>query len=323
MGERVHLEAQPSDELRSLVYRDAAPIQGVGVGLRFWFSDAEHANLGVHSGGFSELRRERVTPLAVDACAVTRTYYVLVGEGGFGAAARTPSTMHSETTFSATEVQELIERVRAVARPSAGGPQGWSVSELDPGRIVQAFDPAVRLRAEYVLRGYQYRAGGDGNGVVYAIPVGTSLPRPRKRGESKLPPPPPRPEGALESWVDALELDGTPWSHLCMSLLGREVEEFGAIWHGTSWGVHRVIGRMPWITNDEPAVAEEGWTGEVLGMDELAPRVVTTADEIVVRFYTYTRLGMQRVIEHVDRYQNGRVSVQRRDVATGPGGMVF
>ncbi len=231
--------------------------------------------------------------------------------------------MHSENTFSATDVQELINRARAVARVPDDGPQGWSVSDVDPGRIVQVFEPAVRLRAEYVLRGYQYRAGGNGNGVVYAIPLGASLPKPRKRGGSELFRPPPRPKSALERWVDALELDGTPWSHLCLSMLGREVEEFGAIWHGTSWGVHRVIGRMPWITNDEPAVAEEGWTGEVLGMNELAPRVVTTADEIVVRFYTYTSLGMQRVVEHVDRYRNGRVSVQRRDVATGPGGMVF
>ncbi len=56
MGERVHLEAQLPDELRSLVYWDAIPIQSVGVGLRFVFPGAENVNLGVCSGGFSELR---------------------------------------------------------------------------------------------------------------------------------------------------------------------------------------------------------------------------------------------------------------------------
>jgi len=235
-----------------------------------------------------------------------------------------PSTMHSETTFSASDVRELINRARKVARAPDDGPQGWSVSDVDPGRIVQVFEPAVRLRAEYVLHGYQYRAGGDGNGVVYAVQRGVSLPKPRKRPGSSLFRPPPRPSGALESWVDALELDGTPWSHLCMSMLGREVEEFGALWHGTSWGVHSVIGQMPWIPGEEgPLAAAEGWTGDFLAADELAPRVLTTPHEIVVRFYTYTRLGTQRVVEHVDRYRNGRVSVQSRDVATGPGGMVF
>jgi hypothetical protein len=240
----------------------------------------------------------------------------------FGAlAARRTTSMHKEAVFSATDVQELVDRARAIARPPDEGPQGWSVSDVDPGRIVQVFEPAIRLRAEYVLRGYQYRAGGDGNGVVYALPSGTAGPKPRRSRSARFRVPP---RAALKSWIDALELDGTPWAYLCLSLLGRELTEFGAICHGTSWGVHTVIGRMPWIGADGDRLADaDGWTGSVLGADELAPRVVILPDEVVVRLHTYTPLGMQRVVEQVDRYRNGRVSVERRDVAIGPPGIVF
>jgi hypothetical protein len=232
--------------------------------------------------------------------------------------------MTNATCFSVADVRPLVERARKAGQPPEDGLQGWSVSEMDPGRIVAVFEPAVRLRAGYVLRAYQFRSGGNGNGVVHAIPRGEVLAEPPKCG-SDLFEPSPRPEHGLESILDALNLDKTPWSYLCMSLLGRELAEFGAIWHGVSWGAHTLIENMPWNerVNGVRLTEPEGWTGRMLRFDELRPRVELARGGAVVRFHTYCPVGMQRVIEHTDRYRTGKVTGKRRDVATGPAGIIF
>ena len=33
----------------------------------------------------------------------------------------------------------------------------------------------------------------------------------------------------------AREGNDSPWSYLAASILGREIEEFGAVWHGCKW----------------------------------------------------------------------------------------
>ena len=38
--------------------------------------------------------------------------------------------------------------------------------------------------------------------------------------------------------MQAIEGDGSPWSYLSASILSREAEEFGAMWHGVD-GIHR------------------------------------------------------------------------------------
>jgi hypothetical protein len=100
-------------------------------------------------------------------------------------------------------------------------------------------------------------------------------------------------------------------------LLGRELAEFGALWHGVSWAEHRVIGSAPWE-------AGQHRTGELPAVDELEPCVSVVGSDAVVRFFTFTGLGERRVVEHVDRYSaDGAVRVQRRTVATGGAGHVF
>jgi hypothetical protein len=43
--------------------------------------------------------------------------------------------------------------------------------------------------------------------------------------------------------MDAIPGDGTPESYMEASLLMRELGEFGALWHGRSWGTHEIIGK--------------------------------------------------------------------------------
>jgi hypothetical protein len=73
-------------------------------------------------------------------------------------------------TFPAKDVQALLESARQVACPAEEGAPGWSVSSVDPMRLVAVFAPALRVRDGYTLCAYQFRdRSGNGNGVVYAL----------------------------------------------------------------------------------------------------------------------------------------------------------
>lgn len=133
------------------------------------------------------------------------------------------------TTFPISAVQRLRERAARRARPPEDGPERWSKSIVDPMKVLAVFTP-LWVKDGYVLRAYQFREGGDGRGVVWAMPVDADFPEPcdckkdRKRALQ-----PPRPPAALDNEMEAIDGDGSPWSYLCDSLLGRELWSFGAI----------------------------------------------------------------------------------------------
>ena len=118
-----------------------------------------------------------------------------------------------------------------------GRRRGWYKSEADPNYILDCF-PALHLKKGYILRAYQFSDGrGNGSGFVWAMPQAAPFPDykdcPRLESHFLKPPKPP---GALESVMEAIEGDGSPMSYLCASIFAREVKEFGAVWHGCSWG---------------------------------------------------------------------------------------
>ena len=106
---------------------------------------------------------------------------------------------------------------------------------------------ALRVKPGFVLRAYQFRSGGNGNGVVWAMPTDALLPEPsecpRLTDQFLEPPKPPL---ALDDLMDAIEGDGTPWSYLSSSLFAREAQEVGAMWHGCHWSTHKIclLGRI-------------------------------------------------------------------------------
>jgi hypothetical protein len=198
---------------------------------------------------------------------------------------------------------------------------------VDPTTVLVPFT-SLRLRAGFILRAYQFKAGGNGNAVVWAVPVDVEFPDPglcpRLQGVFLTPPKPP---GALDDIMEAIEGDGTPWSYLCASLLARELGEFGALWHGSEWGTHDILGAEPWKTTKRHRTGsqEEIWQWSEPKPVVWKPRVHVAGDVITVTFFTYTALGQEKIIQHIDTFKPGnyQFATQHKVLATGPAGYVW
>lgn len=227
-------------------------------------------------------------------------------------------------------IRELPPAVkRSLARRPPPGPggalpgpddfvdDGWSQCHIDTPAIF-AQTPGLWLSPEWTLVAYVYRSGSNGNGVVWALPVGSSA-QPAVLGwrRARLYSPP-RPADAAP-FSRALRGDGSAASYLRASLLRREIAELGALWHGSSWGEHGILDTMP----DLPWVRDAGLPPDF----DWKPRAEIDAQgEVTVTMYTLTRHVQERVIELVDHYRLGSyeptAETTSRDVAVGGPGYV-
>ncbi|MDE2754217.1 MAG: hypothetical protein OXI83_16720, partial [Gemmatimonadota bacterium] len=150
--------------------------------------------------------------------------------------------------FSIARVNRLrraAERARTLpdGRPvglESGLSGRWFTSRYDPNELVGVF-ATLRLREGFALHAYEYRSGGNGNGIIWAVPAGAPLlapddcPRLKDRFLS-----PPKPPGAVPL-MQVIEGDGSHWSYLSASILWREAAEFGARWHGCQWSDKTIL----------------------------------------------------------------------------------
>ncbi len=148
-------------------------------------------------------------------------------------------------TFPATKVEQLRKQAGKAAELPEDVPSGWSKSPVDPMALLAVFKP-LHIKDGYILRAYQFREGGNGNGFVWAMPVDADFPDPEAcpRLENVVLEPP-VPPAALDDYMNAIDGDGTPWSYMCASILAREMAEFGAMWHGCDWDTHTILGADP------------------------------------------------------------------------------
>ncbi len=143
------------------------------------------------------------------------------------------------------------EQERLLGRePDYGG--NTTIAVYDPNRLLEAF-PSLRLRPGFKLASYQYLSGGNGSGFTFAIPADRHLPTPPPMNSNHNRWPWASPEDpvydqaqALLEWASPevnrfLIGDDSPRSFFEASILDREVYELGAIWHGCSWAVQRVL----------------------------------------------------------------------------------
>lgn len=216
---------------------------------------------------------------------------------------------------SAAEIEALRHRLSR----HLGGPPGddddrgrWVVCSLDVAAIF-AEVPALRLRDGWRLRGYAYRTGGNGQGFVVALPPGVPDPHPLGAMSGSLFMPP-RAAGGRPVY-EALTGDGSPSSYLQASMLLRELDEFGALWHGASWSDHQVVDALPpgWP-----------WTWERRLPRSLAPRVGRRGGDVQVEFVSFCYIERVRLVRHVDVYVAGeyRPHVAREVLATAGFGAV-
>ena len=135
-------------------------------------------------------------------------------------------------SFSIRRVNRL-RRAAAQARmvPAAEDPDlspGWSSSD-----------------GWFALSAYEYRAGSNGNGIIWAVPADAPFVVPGdcpRLDDTWLEPP--RAPGAVRL-MQAIESDGSPWSYLSASILCREAAEFGAVWHGCVWSDQTILSKPP------------------------------------------------------------------------------
>lgn len=241
--------------------------------------------------------------------------------------------MSEPKTFPAKRIAQLRRRAAKAAEVPDDCPEGWSISTVDPMNVLAVFKPLC-IKHGFVLRAYQFRAGGNGNGCVWAMPVDADFPDPencpRLRGTFLEPP---RPPAALDHVMDAIDGDGSPWSYMCASILARELGEFGAMWHGCSWGTHTILGANPWnptrgkkqsdVSRWMTPLTEWVWSGRSVKV--WSPSVDDGEAAKVVTFCTFSQLGQEAIYRHTDTYKPGsyRFETERTEIATGPGGIVF
>ena len=142
--------------------------------------------------------------------------------------------MDSFGIMRVTRLRKAAERARdgvdpdfPLDRDSFPRCDGWSVSLIDPTNLLKVFK-TLWLKDGFALHGYEFTSGGNGNGVIWAVPFDAPVLKPEEcpRLEDVFLEPP-KPPGAVEL-MKVIEGDGSPWSYLSASMLGREAAEFGA-----------------------------------------------------------------------------------------------
>ncbi|MXX56890.1 MAG: hypothetical protein F4X22_12020 [Gemmatimonadales bacterium] len=244
-------------------------------------------------------------------------------------------------TFSISRVNRLrraAERARAPAEPDETGsnwnePEGWSISACDPNDLLGVFK-ALRLKAGFALHAYEFRAGGNGNGVIWAVPADAPLLAPEDCPQLEgVFLGPPKPSGAIPL-MQAIEGDGSPWSYLSASIFGREAAEFGAQWHGCVWSDQKIIAKPPREAEgreasrapDHRSDAPMGdWIWEAPVPEVWEPNYSEEGTTKRVVLHIRNPVGVNTIHRATDTYAAGSY-VSETDttvLCTGPGGFVY
>lgn len=242
-----------------------------------------------------------------------------------------PETRTASVPFTA----EQIKKLRAAADEAVALPEqlaeGWIKSPVDSARLLDVFKP-LRLRKGFVLRAYLFTSGGNGNGVVWALPADAEFPEPKDcpvlEGHLFKAP---KPSDALDDVMEAIEGDGSAESYMMASLLRRQFAAFGARWHGAIWFAHAILDANPLAqppaADADPLSHPHGngkWDWHDAQPTDWRPQVKTEGDRVTVTFYTYCGHERQRLFRHTDTYRAGkyRPRVEQKPIAEdGPGFM--
>lgn len=236
--------------------------------------------------------------------------------------------------FTAAEIIKLRRKAQELALVPENTPDGWSKSLVDPMKIVPLFKP-LRVKQDYQLKAYQFKEEMNGNGVVWAMPADASFPNPNEIQEDggtlfRSP----KPGKALDNVMEAIEGDRSARSFLLASLLKRELDEFGALWHGARWSMHTVLDADPWLGPgpsemddpiEHPSRPAANWQWKTTKPRDWRPTVTVNGNVATVKFYTYSALGKEGIYEHIDEYRPGeyRFTTEKKKIAEGPRELAF
>lgn len=246
-----------------------------------------------------------------------------------------PSNEPTRVFFPIAKVNALRKRAVKACPSQDDGPDDWSISKVDPMDLLGVFT-SLSIKPGFILRAYQFLSGGNGNGFVLAMPVDAPFPEasecPRLTDRFLDPPKPPL---SLDYFMEAIELDGTPWSYFSASLFAREAQEFGAIWHGCSWSTHTILGANPVEPSPTPTRRSskkkeasddpDPWTWNEPIPSEWRPSFEQVNDQITITFFTISGLCPGGIYRHNDTFREciSRFTWNDQVVAEGHGGFVF
>ena len=233
------------------------------------------------------------------------------------------------TTFTAKKITQLRRKASKAAELPDDVPEGWSISPVDPMAVLAVFQP-LRIKEGYILRAYQFREGGNGNGFVWAVPVDTEFPHPEEcQRLHNVFLAPHKPPLALDNVMDAIDGDGTHWSYMCASLLAGNLlnsERCGMDAIGIPIGFsERTPGDGVKGMKDQDISRLSEWTWTEKSPRNWSPRVSEDDNTVVVTFFTFSGLGRETIFRNTDTYMPGSYTfeAERQEIATGRGGYVF
>lgn len=170
----------------------------------------------------------------------------------------------------------------------------WFVSTFNPASVLRRL-PGLRLKPNYRLVSYLYRAAPDGAGLIFALPEALSTTAHLQKAlDHSTIANPPRPEGAVPLMA-AIDGDRSAASFIVASLLRRELQEFGALGKRRTWSHHRLIQALP-------VQLAWQWRSDI-PKDWLPKAIVMPDKQAAVEFFS-CRIGLQDVVlyRHLDRY---------------------
>ena len=233
--------------------------------------------------------------------------------------------MTTTASFPLPMLERLRKKAAMLAETPLDSPEGWSKSPIDPMEVVAVFKDCLWIKQGNILRAYLLRKEGKGEGVVWAMPADAYFPEPRycpkvRHINSKLP----KPFGSLADMREAIDGDGSPWSHLCASILLREFGGFGSI-SNRAWHTITILGRNPLKGRKQELGDPAAWRWHQPEPKVWNPQVTEDGDKITVDFYIFSGHGGNDISRFRDTYRKGSYCYKNRNqwVATGPGGFEF
>ena len=231
--------------------------------------------------------------------------------------------------LSGAEIQKLRVRVTETwsEQVPEDTPEGWSRSPVDLTAVLVLF-PKLRLKAGFILRAYQYRESGNGEGIVWSMPEELPFPEVGDVDPEETP----RPTGAIDV-MEAIEGDGSLESYLQASILQRELSEFGAFGHGLDWGNYYVLGDGVWANpplqsvspgQETPSGTPDTWQWLAPQPADYQPCIEQKEGAVHITFYVYSALGQERIIRNEDIFEIGKYSFKTdsQTIAVGTRGYV-
>ena len=198
----------------------------------------------------------------------------------------------------------------------------WKIDQNNPNNIVKGYSN-IFLKKGFKLVAYLYSEISGGNGIVYALPEEDYVPAPQDceiQDDEFLNPP--RPSSALDSFMEVIDGDRSPLSYLQAAMLYHELCEFGASWHGVSWGrdimlpveqhIHEFKDYEWEMNQDEPEIINPHFYYD----EENNPIIVlyTINDIYTVTFNEY---------KHIFSKDNYNLNIHHKIIGTAGSGIIF